>query len=541
MLLKDFELLQINKNYISNLQDKDPQALVALSLQLASDLKEARDRLNQNSSNSSRPSSSDAPWITGHLDQSEDDEQTDPDKYTGTTQEQEDPAPLPADGESTESTPDQNTTPDDDTHKKPRSPGRQPGSPGFGRQQHLTPTAKEAHFCQHCSGCGSALAQDCQQAWTGFDSIDVIFGKPDSPGLQLTCTRHIYYQCCCPECGLNNRTEPYRHPPDPCDWNKVELTQWRLIGPSLAALISYLCMDMRLSRRKVVVLMYDLLGLHISVGCIQNCIVESARALSPLEEEIIQDVLNTDLLHADETTHKESGVLLWLWVFISSTTALFQVGYRSKEIWNNLLASVHGEGFQGWMMSDGYGVYREYARRLRCWAHLIRKAKGLSESCDRYARACGQELEHRLNALMQCIYQAREGPDKGTQSIAKEQDDNVQSIKRLCEVMKSASHEKTRALGVEFLNDWEAIFRILDYPAWPLTNNEAERALRHWVIMRRMTQGTRSEQGSRAVALFASVITTCRLRKASPLLFMRDVIQARRAGQEVLPLPPVVA
>ena len=43
MLLKDFELLQINKNYISNLQDKDPQALVALSLQLASDLKEARD------------------------------------------------------------------------------------------------------------------------------------------------------------------------------------------------------------------------------------------------------------------------------------------------------------------------------------------------------------------------------------------------------------------------------------------------------------------------------------------------------------------
>ncbi len=37
-------------------------------------------------------------------------------------------------------------------------------------------------------------------------------------------------------------------------------------------------------------------------------------------------------------------------------------------------------GFKGIVMSDGWVVYREYANRLRCWAHLIRKARGLSES-----------------------------------------------------------------------------------------------------------------------------------------------------------------
>lgn len=81
----------------------------------------------------------------------------------------------------------------------------------------------------------------------------------------------------------------------------------------------------------------------------------------------------------------------------------------------------------------------------------------------------------------------------------------------------------------------------MDYPAWPLTNNEAERALRHWVILRRITQGTRSEQGSRALALFASVIETCRLRQSSPLLYIRDVIKLRRQGENVpkLPLIPV--
>lgn len=184
-------------------------------------------------------------------------------------------------------------------------------------------------------------------------------------------------------------------------------------------------------------------------------------------------------------------------------------------------------------MSDGYPVYRDYARRLRCWAHLIRKAKGLAESYDSQVRGYGKQLQH----LMAAVYQAREGQDKGQSSITVAHQATVEKIRLLCAVMKASDHKKTRELGGEFLNDWEAIFRILDYPAWPLTNNEAERALRHWVILCKITQGTRSEQDSRAFALFASVITTCRLRKASPLLFMRDVIQARRQGLDAPTLP----
>ncbi|MGH8475744.1 MAG: hypothetical protein ACRER2_08260 [Methylococcales bacterium] len=45
--------------------------------------------------------------------------------------------------------------------------------------------------------------------------------------------------------------------------------------------------------------------------------------------------------------------------------------------------------------------------------------------------------------------------------------------------LQHASHPKTRALAVEFLHDWDAIFRVLERPAWPLTNHEAERAPRH--------------------------------------------------------------
>jgi transposase len=49
---------------------------------------------------------------------------------------------------------------------------------------------------------------------------------------------------------------------------------------------------------------------------------------------------------------------------------------------------------------------------------------------------------------------------------------------------------------------------VLDHPGLPLTPNEAERALRHWGIARCI--GTRTPQGTRAFALLASVIETCR-------------------------------
>ena len=97
--------------------------------------------------------------------------------------------------------------------------------------------------------------------------------------------------------------------------------------------------------------------------------------------------------------------------------------------------------------------------------------------------------------------------------------------------------EKARKLAVEMLSDWEAIFKVLDHPHLPLTNNEAERALRHCVILRRISYGTRTHQGSRIFAILASVIETCRLRDRSPWRYLETVIATGRAGLPVPALP----
>jgi transposase len=83
----------------------------------------------------------------------------------------------------------------------------------------------------------------------------------------------------------------------------------------------------------------------------------------------------------------------------------------------------------------------------------------------------------------------------------------------------------------------DAIFQVLDHPHLPLTNNEAERALRHWVILRKICNGTRTEAGSRVFTILASVIETCRKRQHSPWRYLQTVIANRRAGLPALPLP----
>ena len=60
------------------------------------------------------------------------------------------------------------------------------------------------------------------------------------------------------------------------------------------------------------------------------------------------------------------------------------------------LERILGDAFPDWLMNDGLKVYRWYLERLRCWAHLDRKARELADSLDSEAsltfrkNKCGQ-------------------------------------------------------------------------------------------------------------------------------------------------------
>lgn len=514
MRISDHSLRQLDDAYLERLEE---EALRSLSGKLLADLKEARERLNQTSQNSSRPPSSQAPW--------ERPAQADP----GSTEE-------------TEDTPVEDVARTDPEAAAERSPvaalppelageakgraGKQKGAAGVGRAAPDRVDRVESHEPETCAGCGERLPEVAGSVYTGYYEVDWV--SVDG-GWQVRWTQHQWLETAC-GCGHVTRAAPWRESVE-----GIAMGGFRLIGPGLASLIVALALRYRLSRPRIREFLGEWLGVWLSVGAIHAAIDEVGSLVAPVEAELIAAVQHSGLLHADETPWPEQGapaLSLWLWVFTTAQVTLYYISHRGQELVQTLL-----EHFAGRLMSDGWQAYRWLARRLRCWAHLKRKAVGLVESYSREAQAFGQEVLDLWKALYDAVQNAREGPPR---SLRDAFEARLHRFRARCEALRTGSHSKTRDLAGEFLNDWEAIFAVLDDPHWPLTNNEAERALRHWVILRKLSHGTRTEGGSRRLALLASVIDTCYRRGYSPWAYLHTAIACRRQG---LPLPalPVAA
>ena len=123
-------------------------------------------------------------------------------------------------------------------------------------------------------------------------------------------------------CGHLSRARAHRAADDRA-WQGVDIGEQRLLGPRLAAVVVFLCLRMRLSRQRVRELMQVLFALELSVGLIDQTVQQAARAVAPLEEAIVCDIERAARVHVDETGWREAGQVLWLWVLIVPSTALY--------------------------------------------------------------------------------------------------------------------------------------------------------------------------------------------------------------------------
>ena len=521
--LSDHDLRQLDDAYLESLSEEQARALLSKAL---ADLKTARERLGQNPSNSSRPPSTRAPWEQGDEDE----------RATGRE------AQSPPSGEDETDTEPDSSSDEDSPAKKRRGtsraasakagkPGRRKGAPGHSRTQQLPIDAEVPHAPECCAGCAAALGESHQsRAHNARYEIELIRPGAGGNGLVVQQTKHLYFERLC-ACGHWTRAEPGRCAED-ARWT-VALSEWHLAGPTLVSFICALSLRMRLSRARVREFLSDWLGLSLSTAVINQCVHEAARAVEPVvEHEILEAVRNVELLHADETAWKEHGKLLWLWVFTCTTATLFIVGRRTRA----MVCGVLGEHFDNWLMSDGYSVYRDFDQRLRCLAHIIRKAHGLEDSFDQPAQRFGSHVLGVIETIIEGVYAARGGAPPA-EDLRAHYAPLLEELFDACRRTADSAHEPTRALARELLNDWDTFWVVLDYPEFPLTNNEAERALRHWVIARRIGMGTRTPQGTRAFALLASVIETCRKRSASPWSYLADAVRQRRKGLAAPSLP----
>jgi hypothetical protein len=512
--LKKADLEQMDETYFKSLE---PERLVEVAKNLYELAVEQLEALEQNSQNSSRPPSSDNPYQSSAKKVKEDQTEELP----------EDEMVVETAATDTEelSTAKEAITPLTKGFGQ-RKAGKQPGAKGQWRNQPLKAERTINHFADTCAACNASLDQSSQaeKPHLGYYQLEL---EPKEQGFTIVCQLHHYYGATC-VCGHHTQAVPGQGDCSEIVGRKTQLKlqEYTLIGPMLATFIASLSVRYRLSRAKIQEFLQDWAGVAVSIGSIDTAIRAAGLACSPVVEDLIEQLQASQQLHLDETTWYESGQLRWLWVAINSTCVVFLIGARTKE----MLLQIIGTAFVGWLISDGYGAYRWYEKRQRCLAHLIRKALAITQAVDTEAKQIGQWLLEEMRELIQEL--ATAGSDHP-------EDPGTIRLQKVAQLAQASEHQKLKALAKEILHDWDAVVAFVTNPDLPVTNNDAERALRHAVIARRIGFGTRTSEGSNAYTALLSVIETCRLRGINPWTFLAQVISLRRQGLDA-PLIPLL-
>ena len=481
------------------------QDLLATSCRLLELARSQANRLSEDSRTSSRPPSSDDPYRREERRSSDE--------------------PTSEGGQSAAASPENRD--EAKARAKPTSgkrPGKQPGAKGFWRSQPIVVRQDVEHAPRVCEACEGTLEPEAQRRRVSAHiSLELARG---GMSLKIEAIKHVYFAATC-RCGHETVERPGVGASSHVEGRKRDLqaTERCLVGPMLCVFIAALSLRFRLSRAKIQEFLDDWLDLEIGTATIDRCVHEFGLASEPAVEDLINEVRAAEVVHIDETPWYQRGALLWMWVATTVTTVVFRIGSRRKEE----LAALIGEAFLGWLVSDGYAAYRDHPRRQRCLAHLIRKGLALAEGLYGDGVGFGRDLVRDLRRLIERVRDRQDDP-KAVKRL-------IDRIQWNCQCNAHEIEPKVRALAREILNDWDAVIAFVHDPRLPPTNNDAERALRHAVIARRISYGTRTQEGSRFYAAGLSVIETCRKRGLDPWAYARNLVAVSRTGAKAQLIP----
>ncbi len=319
------------------------------------------------------------------------------------------------------------------------------------------------------------------------------------PQIQMQVTHFILFQGACPCCGK---------------MNKAELPQGHTTGygPRLSAFIGEVGGIQGNSRTTIQDLFSSVFDIRISKGAIQKVIDRVSEAIKPHYETMGRVAREAKVNYIDETSWFMNGALMWLWAMVNTTVAFFMIHpNRSKEAFLALI-----EDWTGILVSDGYGVYQKWVNlRQTCLAHLIRTAKGLSESKNPEITSFGGKA---MNELKRLCNMAHAPPTKGQWRAF---------YARFIHLIFQ-NHEKEDDAGKfarRLIREMDSLWVFLEVHGVEPTNNRGERAIRFGVLWRKRSQGTASEKGNRWVERIISLKQTCSIRSMPTFPILAEAVE----------------
>lgn len=248
------------------------------------------------------------------------------------------------------------------------------------------------------------------------------------------------------------------------------------------------------------------------------------------------DTVHADETGWVEGREEGRGKRAWLWMVATCLVALFHIATsRGGKVARTLL----GEDFTGFLVTDRWSGYAWYDAGLRqvCWAHLTRDFQGFIDRGGKGGRL-GKKLMRQRHLFFTWYHRVREGT-LSRQEFENRMPEVEREVGRLLRRAAVHAEKKTAGMAQEILRWEKCLWTFVDVPGLEPTNNFGERCLRHAVMYRKTSFGTQGPQGSRFVERILTAVTTLKLQRRGVLSFLTDTLHSHRRGLPTPSLLPI--
>jgi len=311
--------------------------------------------------------------------------------------------------------------------------------------------------------------------------------------MSVKTTRYDIHRKYCAKCGKLVELKP-----------KNVLPRARF-GLTLMLFIMYLKLGLRTPSKKIVEYMQDIHGFTMSESEIY-CILKQLSKLFGKYYCTLEKLLRlSKVKHTDSTSWRINGKNYNAWVFIATGIVLYKIAKRNN---HKTALKVFGKNQQNKILVvDRHSAFRTLAEKTGfilqlCWAHILADSKDLKKCFGKEGKRVHQKLKK--------IYADANAFDhKGTEK-------DVDRLKKKIFLLTKRhykNHVVWRFTQNLYKRDLDNLFLFVTNPDVDPTNNISERELRKMVILRKISNGSRSCIGARNTVTLLSIIQTLRNNK----------------------------
>lgn len=389
--------------------------------------------------------------------------------------------------------------------KSGKKPGGQPGHTGRTLEQVSTPNNIEIHSPESCENCQKNLSET-----SAFDiEKRQVF---DLPEVAVEVTEHQAESKLCPCCGHKNKAIFPESVKAPVQY-----------GERIRALAAYFEHQHLIPFDRLAQIFEDLYGISLSPGTCYNADKKLFQNLAPFESNLKAHLLACKVLNFDETGARCEKKLHWIHV-VSSTTATF-FGIHSKRGQEAIDDFDILPKFTGTAVHDHwfpYFAYRQVKHGL-CNAHHLRELKYVFEQEKGEWAKKMESLLLKANKIVDQAKVQRQDELK-TEEIHLIQQEYSQIIlegglyyQKMADIAKQEieiAEEGQRKSGFNllrrFLHKMDAVLAFIHNLEVPFTNNEAEQEIRMQKVKQKISGCFRSFEGGVISCRIRSYIATAR-------------------------------